>query len=117
MELWAFLENSDFQRYRQGKLFRHDEVRLTQHDEFLEADYQLMVDIGCAGIRDAARWYMSHPAPSTFNWVWLDKVVGAAEKFGLWLYLDLWHYGYPDWLDLMSAEAPAHFVHFARQVT
>lgn len=117
MALWAFLENSDFQRRKGGKIVRHDEVKLIQHDAHLEADYQLMVDIGCAGIRDAARWYITHPAPDRFDWTWLDRVVKAAEKFNLTLYLDLWHYGYPDWLDLMSPDAPGHFAAFARAIT
>lgn len=116
LELWAFLENSDFERRKGGRIYRHDEVKLIRHDEFLEMDYQLMVDIGCVGIRDAARWYVTHPARGRFDWAWLDRVVTAAARFGLKLYLDLWHYGYPDWLDLMSAEAPGQFAEFARQI-
>ena len=91
IELWAFLENSDFVRRKDDLLYRQDEVRLIRHDEFLEVDYKLMVEAGCVGVRDAAWWYVSHPAPGTFNWTWLDRVVAAAEKFHLKLYLDLWH--------------------------
>lgn len=116
MELWAFLENSDFQRRKGGAVYRQDEVRLIRHDQFLETDYDLLRSIGCVGVRDAARWYVSHTATGMFDWSWLDRVVAAAEKYGLKLYLDLWHYGYPDWLDLMSAEAPYHFAEFARQI-
>jgi hypothetical protein len=116
LELWAFLENSDFQRRKRGGLYRQDEVKLIRHDEFLESDYQLMVDIGCVGIRDAARWYVSHPAPGQFDWTWLDRVVNAAQRFKLILYLDLWHYGYPDWLDIMGPDAPEHFAAFARAI-
>jgi hypothetical protein len=116
MEFWAFFENSDFQRKKKAGLYRQDEVLLIRHDAFLDVDYQLMVDIGCVGIRDAVRWYITHPAPNRFDWDWLDRVVAAAHKYNLKLYLDLWHYGYPDWLDLMSPEAPAHFANFARQI-
>ena len=116
LELWAFLENSDFVRHKAGALYRQDEVRLIRHDEFLEADYQLLRGAGCAGVRDAAWWYVSHPAPGRFNWSWLDRVVAAAEKWGLKLYLDLWHYGYPDWLDILSADAPMHFADFAHRI-
>ncbi len=109
MELWAFLENSDFVRYKENKLYRQDEVNLIRHDEFLDDDYQLMVSAGCVGVRDAARWYISNPAPECFDWVWLDRVVAAAERHHLKLYLDLWHYGYPDWMDILSPEAPMRF--------
>jgi hypothetical protein len=116
MQLWAFLENSDFQRMKKGELYRQDEVRLIRHDEFLESDYELLVEIGCVGVRDAARWYVSHPAPGVFDWNWLNRVVQAAKRYKLKLYLDLWHYGYPDWLDLLSPEAPHHFTEFAVQI-
>lgn len=116
LELWAFLENSDFQRRKASGLYRQDEVRLIRHDEFLDIDYDLLRDIGYVGVRDAARWYVSHPAPGVFDWSWLDRVVAAAERVHLELYLDLWHYGYPDWLDLMSPDAPQHFADFAAQI-
>jgi hypothetical protein len=116
MELWAFLENSDFVRRKENSLYRQDEVALIRHDEFLEADYQLLVQAGCLGVRDAARWYLTHPAPGLYDWTWLDRVVAAADQYGLKLYLDLWHYGYPDWLDILSADAPLHFAEFARQI-
>lgn len=116
LELWPFLENSDFKRIKDGEILRHDEVALIRHDEFLDVDYQLLVDIGCIGLRDAARWYLTHTASGQFDWAWLDQVVAAAEKYKLKLYLDLWHYGYPDWLDLMDESAPAEFADFARQI-
>jgi hypothetical protein len=117
MELWAFLENSDFVRYKANTLYRQDEVNLIRHDEYLNEDYQLMVSAGCVGVRDAARWYISNPAPECFDWLWLDRVVASAEKHNLKLYLDLWHYGYPDWMDILSPEAPMQFAEFARQIT
>ncbi|HML20228.1 MAG TPA: beta-galactosidase [Aggregatilinea sp.] len=116
LHLWAFVENSDFQRETNGALYRQDEIALTQHDTRLADDYRLLTSIGCAGVRDAARWYVTHPGPGQFDWSWLDRVIAAAEEAGITLYLDLWHYGYPDWLDLMSADAPAHFAEFARQI-
>jgi hypothetical protein len=89
MQLWAFLENSDFQRMKKGGLYRQDEVRLIRHDEFLESDYELLVEIGSVGVRDAARWYVSHPAPGVFDWSWLDRVVQAAKRYKLeLLFLD-----------------------------
>ncbi|MBK8023468.1 MAG: beta-galactosidase [Chloroflexi bacterium] len=116
MEFWAFLETSDFERMRQGSLYRQDEVHLIRHDQRLDEDYALMVSIGCIGIRDAARWYVSHPAPHCFDWDWLDRVVESAGKHQLQLYLDLWHYGYPDWMDILADDAPQHFAEFAAAI-
>ncbi len=116
LQLWAFLENSDFQRYKNGSLYRQDEVALVKHDLYLDRDYQLLADIHCVGVRDAARWYLTNPRPGQFDWTWLDRVVAIADKHRLRLYIDLWHYGYPDWLDLMSVDAISHFANFARQI-
>jgi hypothetical protein len=113
LELWAFLENSDFQRRKASGLYRQDEVRLIRHDEFLETDYQLLSETGFVGARDAARWYVTNPTPGVYDWAWLDRVVDTANRYQITLYLDLWHYGYPDWLDLMSPDAPAYFADFA----
>lgn len=116
MELWAFLENSDFQRHKGATLYRQDEVRLIQHDTRLDEDYALLTSIGCTGVRDAARWYVTHVAPGRFDWTWLDRVVESAERHHLRLYLDLWHYGYPDWLDLLAPDTPGHFAEFAAAI-
>lgn len=116
VELWAFLENSDFQRRRGKGLYRQDEVALIGHDRRLEEDYRLLKAAGFVGVRDAARWYRSHPASGRFDWTWLDRVVPAAGAAGLTLYLDLWHYGYPDWLDLLAGDAPKHFAEFAGEI-
>jgi hypothetical protein len=116
MEFWAFLENSDFQRYKGTTLYRQDEVRLIGHDLRLDEDYALLVSIGCVGVRDAARWYVTHPAPHRFDWTWIDCVVASAQSHNLQLYLDLWHYGYPDWLDILSPDAPKHFAEFAANI-
>ena len=116
IEFWAFIENSDFERYKGDQLYRQDEIVLSQHDRLLEDDYRILKAAGTVGVRDAARWYVTHPAPGVYDWTWLDRVVETAERHELKLYVDLWHYGYPDWLDLMSPDAPAHFADFARQI-
>lgn len=117
MQLWAFLENSDFiRRNPDGSFYRMDEVSLIRHDEFLDTDYRLMKSIGARGVRDAARWYLSHPAPGRFDWTWIDRMMDAADQHELGMYIDLWHYGYPDWLDIMSADAPYHFAEFAAAI-
>ena len=116
MEFWAFVENSDFQRYKGETLYRQDEISLTFHDRLLKSDYHLLKELDCVGVRDAARWYVTHPAPDVFDWKWLDQVVDAAAEADIKLYLDLWHYGYPDWLEIMGPDAPHHFAEFARHL-
>jgi hypothetical protein len=40
MELWAFLENSDFVRRKRDTFYCQDEVRLIRHDEFSISYYK-----------------------------------------------------------------------------
>jgi hypothetical protein len=116
MEFWAFLENSDFMRSNDNGLYRMDEVSLIRHDEFLDTDYQLLADIGCKGVRDAARWLLTNPSPGVYDWTWMDRIVDAADRYRLHQYLDLWHYGYPNWLDILSPDAVTQFAHYARSI-
>ena len=48
--------------YKNGSLYRQDEVALVKHDLYLDRDYQLLADIHCVGVRDA-------PAMSMYDWV------------------------------------------------
>lgn len=116
IEFWALVEDSDFERMKGDEVSRIDEIVLTQHDRLLDDDYRLMKAAGTVGVRDSARWYLTNPAPGVYNWEWLDRVVDAAQRHELKLYLDVWHYGYPDWLNLLDPDAPTHFADFTRQI-
>jgi hypothetical protein len=97
LDFMAFHENTDQFRRRRGQVEFFDEVVETGHDVALEQDWTLCRSLlGCTRQRDAARWWLTNPAPGQFNWSWLDRLaaVGGDE-----LILDYWHYGYPHWID------------------
>ena len=67
MELWAFLENSDFVRRKAIPLYRQDEVDLIRHDEFLEADYHTWSALAVLGYvtQHAGTFPIRHPDAMT----------------------------------------------------
>jgi hypothetical protein len=97
LEFMAFHENTDQFRRRRGQIEFFDEVAETGHNLALEQDWMLCRTLlGCVRQRDAARWWLTNPAPGLFDWSWLDRLatIGGQE-----LILDYWHYGYPHWVD------------------
>lgn len=102
-------------RNRAGK--RVDVIAATKHDRFAEADYQRLLDFGIRTARDGARWHLIEQIPYQYDWSSVIKQVRAARKTELQVIWDLFHYGYPDDLDLLGAEFVDRFAAFAGKFT
>lgn len=76
-----------------------DEYALMQHYERWEEDLSLVAQSGASMLRWGIPWYRVNPAPGTWDWAWLDRVVDRLEQNGTELVADLIHYGTPLWLD------------------
>lgn len=76
-----------------------DEYELTQHYQRWYDDLGLAHESGATTIRYGIPWYLINPAPQTFVWDWLDRVVDRVEELGLETIVDLMHYGTPLWLE------------------
>ena len=100
-------------RRRDGK--RIDVIAATGHDRFAEADYRRLLKIGMRTARDGARWHLIEQAPYRYDWSSVINQIRAARRTGIQIIWDLFHYGYPDDLDLLGAEFVARFAAFAEQ--
>lgn len=90
---------------------RLDLIESTRHDEFAEEDYERLVKIGMRTARDGVRWHLIERDPFVYDFSSLEKQVGAMQYTGIQVIWDLFHYGYPDDLDIFS---PAFVERFAR---
>jgi hypothetical protein len=90
---------------------RLDLIESTRHDEFAEEDYERLVKIGMRTARDGVRWHLIEPEPFVYDFSSLEKQVRAMQYTGIEIIWDLFHYGYPDDLDIFS---PAFVERFAR---
>ncbi|MEV0616780.1 family 1 glycosylhydrolase [Nonomuraea sp. NPDC050404] len=76
-----------------------DEYELTQHYEQWHGDLALAREAGATQIRYGVPWHRVQPEPGTWDWSWLDRVVGRLTEVGLTTIVDLMHYGTPLWLE------------------
>jgi beta-glucosidase/6-phospho-beta-glucosidase/beta-galactosidase len=76
-----------------------DEYALTDHYARYAEDVDLAVGSGATFLRWGVPWYRVNPAPGTWEWSWVDRVVDRFAQTGLRPVIDLLHYGTPLWLD------------------
>jgi hypothetical protein len=90
-----------------------DQVVATQHDTLVELDYQLLASAGLRTAREAMRWPLIERR-GRYDFSSVAPIVRAAERHGVELLWDLFHYGYPDDVDLFGDEFPERFAEYCR---
>ncbi|MDQ3623976.1 MAG: beta-glucosidase [Verrucomicrobiota bacterium] len=93
---------------------RLDLCRATRHDEFAASDYRLLQQHGIRTAREGLRWHLIEAAPGRFDFSSARPMIDAARESGMQIIWDLWHYGWPDDLDIFSADFVRRFTAFAR---
>ena len=88
-------------------------IESTRHEEFAEDDYARLVKIGMRTARDGVRWHLIERAPFVYDFSSLENQVCAMQNTGIQIIWDLFHYGYPDDLDIFSAEFVERFARFS----
>lgn len=102
-------------RTHSGK--RVDVIAATRHDEFAEQDYERLLSAGMKTARDGVRWHLIEPEPNRYDFSSVLNQVRAAQKTGIQIIWDLFHYGYPEDLDLFSPRFPVRFAKFSEAFT
>jgi beta-glucosidase/6-phospho-beta-glucosidase/beta-galactosidase len=100
-------------RLRSGR--RLDLIRSTRHDELALSDYQLLQRHGIATARDGLRWTLIETVPGRYDFSSATGMLRAARDSGIQIIWDLWHYGWPDDIDIFSAAFVTRFTAFARE--
>ncbi len=103
--------------HRNWQKRRIDVIAATRHDEFAEADYRRMLSIGMKTARDGIRWHLIEREPYRYDFSSVINQVRAARQTGIQIIWDLFHYGYPDDLDIFSTEFPVRFAKLAEAFT
>jgi beta-glucosidase/6-phospho-beta-glucosidase/beta-galactosidase len=86
-----------------------DQVAATHHDRFAEEDYKLLHDVGIYAAREAIRWPLIDKGTGRYDFSSVDPFIAASNKYGIEVIWDLFHYGYPEDLDLFSEDFPKRF--------
>lgn len=98
-------------RNRTGQ--RLDLIAATQHDRFARADYERLRAAGMRAARDGVRWHLIERQPYQYDFSSLLPLVEAARDSGVQVIWDLFHYGWPDDLDIFAPEFIDRFVGLA----
>ena len=104
------------QRLRNG--CRLDLIAATSHDAFLSEDYFRLLKFGIRTVREGLRWHLIEPSRGTYDFTSVLPLLDAAEDIGIQQIIDLFHFGWPDHLDIFAPEFVDSFgelaVRFAR---
>lgn len=96
---------------------RVDVIEATRHDELAESDYQRLLDFGMKTARDGVRWHLIESKPFKYDVSSAVNQIRAARKTGIQIIWDLFHYGYPNDLDIFTPEFILRFTRFAEAFT
>ena len=98
-------------RLRNGR--RLDLVHATRHDEFAASDFRLLQRHGIFSVREGLRWHLIESQPNRFDFSTAQSIIDAACETGTQVIWDLWHYGWPDDIDIFTPEFVTRFTKFA----
>lgn len=90
-----------------------DQIAATEHDLHCDADYARLEEVGIHAVREAIRWPLVD-RNGRYDFSSVEPFIAAAGRHGFDVIWDLFHYGYPDDLDLFSAEFPERFAAYCK---
>ena len=91
---------------------RLDMLQATQHDRFVGADYAALQTMRIGTVRDTVRWHRVERAAGVYDFSSVDPYIDAANETGTEVIWDLLHYGWPDGIDVYSADFVTRFANF-----
>jgi hypothetical protein len=88
-----------------------DQIAATQHDLFADEDYLRLREVGIRAARECVRWPLVD-VDRGYDFSSLEPFLKAAKKHDIELIYDLFHFGYPQSIDLFSADFPGQFAEY-----
>ncbi|HZT38034.1 MAG TPA: hypothetical protein VFA28_09050 [Bryobacteraceae bacterium] len=94
---------------------RLDMIAAVQHDIRAADDYALLTTVGIRTVRDGVRWRLVDRG-GAYEFRSFTPMLQSALRQGVQVIWDLFHYGFPDDLDLFSPQFVDRFGRYARAV-
>ncbi len=99
---------------RHGHWF--DQVVATGHDRTVDEDYRQLAELDIHAARETIRWPLVDLGRGRYDFSTVEPFVDAARRHGVEVIWDLFHYGYPQGLDLWSEEFQKRFADYCHAV-
>lgn len=109
-----FLGGFECSTHRLASGKRLDEIAFTKHDRFAREDYLRLQGQGIRTAREGLRWHLIEATQGAYDFSSLLPMVRAALETRTQIIWDLFHYGWPDWLDLFAPQFIDAFAKYAR---
>lgn len=87
-------------KLRSGK--RLDMVAATQHDRYADGDYNAILNFGMRTVREGIRWHLIERPDGALDFSSVRQILESARRHGVEVIWDVFHFGWPDWLDIFS---------------
>lgn len=101
---------------KQGKRLRRDGMRMSDHYNRWQEDFQLVQDLGITFLRYGPPYYTCHQGPMKYDWSFSDKTFKRLRQMQIHPIADLCHFGVPDWIgDFQNPEWPPLFADYCRE--
>jgi beta-glucosidase/6-phospho-beta-glucosidase/beta-galactosidase len=98
-------------RLRSGR--RLDVLGATAHDRWARRDYDRLASVGMRTARDGIRWHLIERSSGTYDFSSVVPMLEAAREAGVQVLWDLFHYGWPDGLDIFDRDFVDRFAAFS----
>ncbi|MFN2412140.1 MAG: beta-glucosidase [Pyrinomonadaceae bacterium] len=112
-----FMGGFECSSHRSNRGRRLDLIASTRHEEFAYEDYARLRKCGILTARDGLRWHLIERAPGKYDFSSVDRQIAAARANGVQIVWDVFHYGYPDNLDIFSSEFIRRFAAYSAALT
>jgi hypothetical protein len=99
---------------RHGQWF--DQVVATGHHETVDSDYRDLSALGIHAARETVRWPLVDLGGGRYDFSSVEPFAKAARAHDVEVIWDLFHYGFPQGLDLLSEEFPRRFADYCHAV-
>ena len=110
-----FLGGFECSTHRLATGKRLDEIAFTHHDRFAGQDYRRLIEQGITTAREGLRWHLIEQRQGNYDWSSLLPMLRAAQSAHVQVIWDIFHYGWPDWLDVFEPRFVDAIAAFARE--
>ena len=83
---------------------RLDLIAATCHDVLVKRDYCRLRDFGIRTVREGLRWPLIELVKGTYDFSSMLPLLDAAQELGVEQIIDLFHFGWPDHLDIFTPQ-------------
>ena len=94
---------------------RVDLYKTSGHDQYLEADYDQLNELGIKTVREGIRWSAVETKPYQYNWREVDRMISVSQAKGIQVVWDICHFGFPDDLTPLHPMFSRRFSHLCRE--